>query len=109
MLRRRCYGGPWISFGVADFRWHLWCVRLALQLRNCEPANGFGCTNKDPTLDREARAVLSGMSFASGLRKEHDHEKLRDFIEQINDLLDEKHRESGTEGDEKREVGGRDL
>ena len=47
---------------------------------------------------------MSCMSFASGLRKEHDHEKLRDFIEQINDLLDEKHRESGTEGDEKREV-----
>jgi hypothetical protein len=36
--------------------------------------------------------------------KEHDHEKLMDLIKQINDLLDQKHRESGTEDDEKREV-----
>ena len=34
--------------------------------------------------------------------KEHDHEKLMDLIKQINDLLDHKHRESGTEGDDKR-------
>src|ERR1700694_817876 len=34
--------------------------------------------------------------------KEHDHEKLMDLIKQINDLLAQKHRESGTEDDEKR-------
>ena len=33
--------------------------------------------------------------------KEHDHEELIDLIKQINDLLDQKHRESGTEDDDK--------
>ena len=36
--------------------------------------------------------------------KEHDHEKLIDLIKQINDLLDQKHRESDTEDDEKRQA-----
>jgi hypothetical protein len=36
--------------------------------------------------------------------KEHDHEKLLDLIKQINDLLDQKHRESGTEDDDKRQA-----
>ena len=35
--------------------------------------------------------------------KEHDHEKLMDLIKQINDLLDQKHRESGTEDDDERQ------
>jgi hypothetical protein len=36
--------------------------------------------------------------------KEHDHEKLIDLIKQINDLLDQKHRESGTEDFDKRQA-----
>lgn len=36
--------------------------------------------------------------------KEHDHEKLIDLVKQINDLLDQKHRESGTEDDDKRQA-----
>src|SRR5260370_18721463 len=36
--------------------------------------------------------------------KEHDHEKLIDLIKQINDLLDQKHRESGTEDDDERQA-----
>src|SRR6266853_837106 len=36
--------------------------------------------------------------------KEHDHEKLLDLIKQINDLLDQKHRESGTQDDDKRQA-----
>jgi len=43
------------------------------------------------------------VSFANGLR-EHDHEKLLDLIKQINDLLDQKHRESGTQDDDKRQA-----
>src|SRR5260370_32559817 len=36
--------------------------------------------------------------------KEHDHEKLIDLVKQINDLLDQKHRESGTEDDDERQA-----
>jgi len=36
--------------------------------------------------------------------KEHDHEKLLDLIKQINDLLDQKHRESASEDDDKRQA-----
>jgi hypothetical protein len=36
--------------------------------------------------------------------KEHDHEKLIDLIKQINDLLDQKHRESGTEEVDQRQA-----
>jgi hypothetical protein len=36
--------------------------------------------------------------------REHDHEKLIDLIKQINDLLDQKHRESGSEDDDERQA-----
>src|SRR5260370_39444584 len=36
--------------------------------------------------------------------REHDHEKLIDVIKQINDLLDQKHRESGAEDDDERQA-----
>ena len=38
--------------------------------------------------------------------KEHDHEELMDLIKQINDLLDQKLRESGTEDDDKQAAPG---
>jgi hypothetical protein len=36
--------------------------------------------------------------------KEHDHQKLIELIKQINDLLDEQHRASRTEDDDKRQA-----
>ena len=35
--------------------------------------------------------------------KEHDHEKLMDLIKQINEQLDQMHRESGSEDDDERQ------